>query len=137
MDTTSSSEQDGKRLTAEFYWERIRHDDTLFTSRASFFLVAQSMLLGAVAILLTNSYPNWKLAVLLVPLGIVSCAIWIWTSLRHLEAVKAFRAGLCQEGSPYAASYPVKLPWPGAHLLMGILLPAVIIITWLLLLLFI
>lgn len=73
----------------EFVWDAIKHDDTLFTNRSSFFLVGHTMLFGALAVALTG---NWALPDEVHPVFVVTLAAignafsiaWVWTSARHI-----------------------------------------------------
>lgn len=119
----------------EFIWDRIKHDDALFSSRAEFFLVGQSVLVAAGVLVFANgaleAADRRLLSVLIGSVSAVSLAIWIWTSVRHLRVRDALYRELERCGSPYDARVVQRsVRGPGAHVLMGVVLPAAFLVLW-------
>jgi hypothetical protein len=122
----------------EFLWERIKHDDALFASRSEFFLLGQSVLVAAGVLVVAStsiSAGDRRLIALLVAgLSIVTIAIWIWTSLRHLWVRDALYAALTDSGPVFQpVSGGRRVPRPGAHVLMGVILPSGFLVLWIVL----
>ena len=119
----------------EFLWDRIKHDDTMFASRSDFFLVGQSVLVAAGVIVFANTSLSTGdrrfVAVLVAALSFVSIGIWIWTSLRHLRIRDALYSALRECGEEFGP-IPMRreLPRPGAHVLMGVVLPLAFFVLW-------
>ena len=121
----------------EFIWDRIKHDDALFTTRSEFFLLAQSVLVAAGVIVVAGTSMTTGdrrlVVVLITGLSIVAIAIWIWTSLRHLWMRDALYAELRESGPEFRSVPTGGLPRPGAHVLMGVVLPVAFFVMWIVL----
>ncbi len=111
----------------EHYWKWLVHEDDLFSSRISFFVIAQSMLIIAFAI---NSYENPNLTMILGLTGILFVLIWLYVSIcqiyflinRIKEKLEAklpeyrVRKGIWLLGEP--------------NLWLGVVFPSVLIVIW-------
>jgi hypothetical protein len=115
-------------------WEWVRHEDTLFSTRANFFLVAEAMLFTAFAAVFATGRTELFLT-LVATLGAVIAVLWGYMSIVHIvstlnpikkeldgkwELWKKIRSGR----KPTAAS-PV----------IGVIIPVLICAVWILLLL--
>lgn len=68
----------------EFYWDWYKHEENLATNRGSFFLLGQSMLFAAYAVLRAANSPRPTIAVSLVgALGIFVVCVWLLVSALH------------------------------------------------------
>ncbi len=112
-------------------WDQIKHDDLLFTYRASFFLLADTMLLAAFMVQVSAQAPRMNLLLPMCVTGWVVSVIWMWTTYRHIVARNHFYAEAKQTGVPYSDLQTHELPRPGAHELMGICLPLILGGVWL------
>ena len=73
----------------EYYWDWLKHEDNLFTNRNNFFLIAEGMLIAAVAGLLDSGLQNSQSSVLLLCLaGLFVSFIWVFANLKHLVATE-------------------------------------------------
>jgi hypothetical protein len=122
----------------EFIWERIKHDDAQFASRSEFFLLGQSVLVAAGVLVVANTSlsagDRRLIAVLIAALSIVSIAIWIWTSLRHLWVRDALYMALDDSEPTFQPAIAARrVPRPGAHVLMGVVLPTAFLVLWIVL----
>ena len=122
----------------EFIWDRIKHDDQLFSSRSEFFLLGQSVLVAAGLIVVAGNSlsagDRHLVSLLVTALSLVSIAIWIWTSLRHLLVRDALYAELLRCGDEFDVVPMTRaLPRPGAHILMGVVLPLTFFLLWIVL----
>lgn len=130
---TESIDQNARQPNAELgrlRWDQIKHDDMLFTNRASFFLVAQSMLLATFTILASPEHRHRDMPVAIGVAAGAVIVIWIWTTLRHLWARDHFYKEAKTSGPPYDKLQTEKQPSPGAHCLMGIVLPVLLSLIW-------
>jgi hypothetical protein len=116
----------------EFWWDRLKHEDMLFTNRGSVFLVGQAMLLAAYAV----PQMGGQLPVVCSATGVVVTAIWYWVNnnnLRLQRQIKEQLTQLAKEAMPgLKALEPKKLA--GSHLLMGRFLPGWLLVVWVFLL---
>jgi hypothetical protein len=120
--------QNGGFQRGQVLWEQTKHENELFNNRAGFFMLANSFLLPAAAALFTASGVVLCAIPALVAVGLISCTIWVWTSYRHLIRRNALEALL--KKSTHRWPEPDELPKPGAHVLMGIVLPLVFMALW-------
>ena len=119
----------------EFFWDWVKHEDNIFTNRGSFFLLGETMLMAAVAALLAASKPvprTWMIVI--QGSGIFISTVWLYVSAFHVAVTqKRLKTKLAD-----ADSRSVGLtahPWRiHSHLLMGIVLPAGVLIVWIVLL---
>lgn len=136
----------GETMTpAEFFWDRVKHEENLFTSRANFFLVGESMLLAAVAALFSSDSAQGALFIL-CGVGAISTGIWMFVnylqrkrtwnpardSLKKLAADNPNDTGIA---SSFAAMQIVsdtgRLRRLKSHVLMGYVVPVLLLIGWL------
>jgi hypothetical protein len=140
----------------EFCWDRIKHEEDLFTSRANFFLVGESMLLVGVATLLTSHEPPHNAIQVFCWAGLLSTVLWSgvnllqrnlsWKPLRErLRALGAVKLNQWKadadnglEGAyaklrEYASSKWYR--WIKGYALMGYCVPILLIVAWTVLLL--
>lgn len=124
----------------EFYWDWYKHEENLSTNRGSFFLVGQSMLFAAYATLRAASSPRPTTAISLVSiLGIFVVCVWLLVSIFHLlgTRIKLTKVLNDKEKRRAEISKDDASIWRKAaksYNLMGILLPAGVLVTWILLL---
>ena len=126
-DEEGRNETNLSKAPAEHYWDWLVHEDNLFTSRISFFVIAQSMLFIAFAI---NSYENPSLTTILGLTGILFVLVWLYVSIcqifflinRVKEKLEAklpeyrVRKGIWLLGEP--------------NIWLGIVFPSALIVVW-------
>lgn len=117
-----------------FYWDWVKHEDILFVYRGTVFVVGESMLFTGAATLLAARL-RFAYAVF-CGLGLISTAIWLWVNylqqFRTHRPIKSLLAVTEHHWLQVAAARQHQLIGP--HTLMGLVLPVVIIIAWLVLL---
>jgi hypothetical protein len=117
-------------ISVEHYWDRLKHEDSLFSSRTSIFVVAQSMLFIAFVI---NSYENPKITIVLGATGILFVLVWLVVSIcqiyRHINRVKQ---KLVEKLPEYQVRRGIWL-FGEPNIWLGIVFPSVLIMVWILL----
>ncbi len=111
----------------ERYWEWLLHEDDLFSSRISFFLIAETMILIAFAI---NAYENPDLTKILGIAGILFVVIWLYVSAVQLMSITRPIKDRLREQMPEYRE--VKDVWllGDPNVWLGIVFPIVIIGMW-------
>lgn len=127
---TRETPMDPENLT----WDRIKHDDSLFAQRASFFLVAQSVLAAALAILI-GTVPTWQwrhvmLVWMLSVAAIVVSLVWAHTSWHYRMRRAALYEWLEDCCQPFSDSPRPPQPKPHTNDLMGTWLPFCFVAFW-------
>jgi hypothetical protein len=122
----------------EFYWDWYKHEEDLSTNRGSFFLVGESMLFAAYATLRAAVSPRPSVAISSIcGLGIFGTCIWLLVGILHFIVTRRHLIGKLKAYVPrYSESQEFKWYYSPlrSHNLMGILLPAGILATWITLL---
>lgn len=123
----------------DFYWEHLKHEDTLFSNRTSFYLVGESILLaGVVAFLapLQTSMDQGQQPVR-APLGpfcwagLVIAIIWLFANLKHLLTDNRHIKAKLQDCHPaWAAIASGRRHWPSVNWVLGLVLPALFFFVW-------
>lgn len=128
----------------EFFWDRIKHEENLFTSRANFFLVGESMLLAAVAALFASESAHTSLFTLC---GVGGISTGIWMFVNYLQRKRAWNPAresmkkLAVEhpnenngASAFAGMQSISEQGPlrriKSHVLMGYVVPVLLLIGW-------
>jgi hypothetical protein len=111
-------------------WEWLLHEDNLFTSRANFMLVAESMLIAAFASLLAADPPHRAQLLVVASVGILVTISWFYTAvLQIVGTLEPIKTSLKQHLPEYGGiASRRKL---SVHLVIGGVLPALLICTWL------
>jgi len=126
----------------EYLWDRIKHEENLFTSRANFFLVAEALLAAGLA--------NDKLARFFCWLGVGISVLWVlvvvlqgtktWRPLQsRILQIQEDRNKAGDTATKDVATYyhtAYKKGWLRSWLVMGIMVPALLAIAWLIAALF-
>jgi len=115
------------KAPVEHYWEWLVHEDNLFSSRISFFVIAQSMLLIAFAI---NSYENPKLTAILGFAGILFVLVWLYLSICQIYLViNRIKEKLEEKLPEYRVRKGIwRLGEP--NIWLGIVFPSTLIVVW-------
>jgi hypothetical protein len=123
----------------DFYWEHLKHEDTLFSNRTSFFLVGESILLaGVVSFLapLQTSMGQGQQPVH-VPLGpfclagLVVAIVWLFANIKHLVTSNRQIKAKLQDCHPaWAAIASGRHHWPSVNWIVGLVLPALFFFVW-------
>jgi hypothetical protein len=123
----------------DFYWEHLKHEDTLFSNRTSFLLLAESVLLVVAVSLLTPLQPvagpgHAPVRVHLGPLclaGLLISLIWLFADLKHLLTTNWDLKAKLQSSHPeWAAIAKGRRRWPSTHWVVGIGLPVLFLALW-------
>jgi len=117
---------------SEFFWEWLQLENTIFNSRGSLFLVAESMLIAAISAWSPDSLLFKQLVYFG---GFFVTVIWILVNMKHIYGThRAIIEGLRRdEEHPWnsaAKERTDKFHWSN-HTLLGILLPLVFLLVWL------
>jgi hypothetical protein len=116
---------------AEFYWDWIKHEDNQFSNRGSFFLVGEAMLLSAYATILSQKASFLYGAYVLSFAGIFITLIWLYVNFRHIyKTQRAIKNQLHQIENRWSSIAKQRSRWPANHFIMGLILPVVILLTW-------
>lgn len=116
---------------ADFYWDWVKHEDNLFASRGSFFLVGEAMLLSAYATLLSKLDNSMYTAYVFCLSGITVTLIWLYVNVRHIyKTQKMIKKYLHQIEPRWAKIAEKRNSWPSNHRVMGIILPMILFLAW-------
>lgn len=123
-------EQDGgfRRVAPEeHYWQWLLHEDDLFSNRANFFIVAETMIFIAFAI---NTYSNLHLTRVFGAAGILFATIWLYVSFVQIFFLlnpikKKLRAELIEYRE-------INVTWylGDPNIWLGMLFPLVLVGIW-------
>jgi hypothetical protein len=111
----------------EYLWDKQKHEDTLFSNRANFFLVAHALLFTSIATLQNG----FEMKIIISILGILIAIIWLYCSKRNLSTQNKIKKELkiLEKPAEITESEPECL---GTHILMGIVMPLIFLIAWIL-----
>ena len=123
----------------DFYWEHLKHEDTLFSNRTSFFLVGESVLLaGAVSFLaplqasMIQGQPPVR--VHLGPFciaGVFIVMFWLYANIKHLlTSNRHIKAKLRTCHPAWAEIANGRRHWPSVNWVVGLGLPALFFFVW-------
>jgi hypothetical protein len=117
----------------EFLWDNIKHEDQMFTDRGNFFLVAEGMLLAAVTAFGDHSAHRFTQAFACLS-GIVVALIWFRVNWVHIFRTqrplkKKFEKVAPELAEIMRAERP-KTRYVPNHVLMGLVLPASLLVVW-------
>jgi len=79
------------RLDGSMLWEYRLHEDTIFYQRLNVFLVAESMLLVAFALLFSSPEKSFFVPLIVVILGCFLTAAWLYVSHRQMVVINQIR----------------------------------------------
>ncbi len=115
------------KAPVEHYWDWLVHEDNLFSSRISFFVIAQSMLFIAFAI---NSYENPKLTMVLGLTGILFVVVWLYASICPIfYLINRLNEKLEEKMPEYRARKGFWL-FGEPNIWLGIVFPSLLIVVW-------
>lgn len=115
----------------EYLWEKLKHEDTLFSNRANFFLVAQSLLFASIVVFHTDS----KFKIIDTSLGIIIAMIWFYCSFRNIAVQENIKDEMNTHKPPVEIK-EITPSWLSTHILMGMVMPIIFLISWLFILYF-
>lgn len=123
----------------ELFWDRHKHEENVATNRGSFFLVGQAMLFGAYAQLRAGDTSLTRETSLMCYLGIFVGVVWLLVSFLHFRGARQpVHEGLTNATDPLRAvvisAGSSTYRGPRSFGLMQVILPAGIILCWILLL---
>lgn len=118
-----------------FYWEHLKHEDTLFSNRVSFFLVGESILVGGVVAFLSRTAQNQQSARIhpgpFCLVGLVISLIWLYANLKHLLTTRKNLKDKLRACSPAWAEIELgRRYWPGVHWVVGTAFPLLFAFVW-------
>jgi hypothetical protein len=111
----------------DFYWDWAKHEDALFSNRANFFLVGETLLLAS-----TPALPG--VGDLALPLaGVTISAIWLYTDLNQVVMTTRHIASKLASVEPRWKEINDKRgPWGNVHLVLGAVMPGLFLLLWIL-----
>jgi xanthine/uracil permease len=116
---------------AEKLWQYKMHEEDIFYQRNNFFLVAESMLLTALATLFNA--PTIKLSLILVfaTLGWLLTVVWIYVSSRQLSVISQIAKESESVFEVYARIRLERAKWPlSSTKLLAYFVPTIVMGTW-------
>ena len=123
-------EQDGgipRVAPAEHHWQWLLHEDDLFSNRANFFIVAETMIFIAFAI---NGYSNDHLTRVFGATGILFASIWLYvSSVQIFFLLNPVKKKLREELAEYRE---LSVTWylGDPNIWLGMLFPLVLVGIW-------
>jgi hypothetical protein len=122
---------------ADWLWNWLLHESTLFTNRVNFFLVAESMLFAAFATLAVYTSQEPRLAKILGFSGVIISAIWLIISIGQIHYIlDPIKTELQYLHPEWNKIFKREKKWIRIDDIIGIILPFWILCVWILLLLF-
>ncbi len=115
------------KAPVEHYWDWLIHEDNLFSSRMSFFVVSQTMLFIPFAI---NAYENPKLTVILSLTAILFIIIWLYVSICQIFFLTNRIKARLEETWP---EYRVRKGFwllGEPNIWLGIVFPSALVVVW-------
>jgi hypothetical protein len=119
----------------DYYWDWLKHEDNLFTSRNNFFLVGEAMLLTATAAFYSASKtPKLPILIVLTVAGLFVTLVWLTANMKHVLATEQHIKKKLWRVEPRRSEIDaMRKNWPRNHVLIGILLPGGLVIAWIIL----
>lgn len=113
-------------------WGWILHEDNLFMSRGSFFLVAESMFFAAFATLAVNQSVQLIFVFIFGIVGVLCSLVWIYLAWVHIHlTMNPLKAKLRELIPDYAGITKSRGKYPSSHLILGVFFPISLLIAWL------
>ena len=127
QDEKDRNAPDLSKAPTERYWDWLLHEDNLFSSRISFFLIAESMLLIAFAI---NAYADPELTKILGAAGILFASLWCYVSICQIFfLINPIKQQLRNKLPEYRELRDIWLI-ADPNIWLGILFPLVLVVIW-------
>lgn len=114
-------------------WTQLLHEDTLFTNRVNFFLVAESMLFVSYVTAINALQPNKVVIHTIAILGVVYTIIWWFVCGRQQYNLEKLKEKVEEVDPDYKDTRIGRAPGPATFVLAHIL-PAVTLIAWIVML---
>lgn len=106
-----------------FLWEKLRHENELFSSRANFFLVAHTLLVASISM---GKVGEGIISILVYILGVLISIIWLYIGVRSIKIQGEIKSKLTEP-----VSITERKPrFLGIHILIGILIPLMFVFFW-------
>ncbi len=115
------------KAPVEHYWDWLLHEDDLFSSRISFFVIAETMLFIAFAI---NAYAKPSLTTILGVAGILFASIWLYVSISHIYFLINPIKEKLREGLPEYREVKAVWLFGDPNIWLGIVFPIILIVIW-------
>ena len=116
---------------AEKLWQYKMHEENIFYQRSNFFLVAESMLIAALASLFGASKAPLSLILAIAALGCVLTFIWLYVSSRQIVVINQIAKINESVVSVYARIRSERAKWPlSSTKLLAYWVPLVVMATW-------
>jgi len=110
-----------------FLWDKLKHENELFSSRANFFLVAHTLLVASFS---TGTEKDIILRIMVSVLGVLISGIWINIGIRNIKTQDEIKKTLDEPETITEC----KPKWLGTHILIGIVIPILFLFFWLIVL---
>ena len=116
---------------AQKLWQYKMHEEDIFYQRNNFFLVAESMLLIALATLFNAPRTTFSLIVVFATLGCLLTVVWIYVSSRQLSVIRQIAKESESVIDVYARIRLERAKWPlSSTKLLAYFVPAIVMLTW-------
>lgn len=118
-------------------WEWLLHEDNLFASRVSFFIVAVSMFFAAFAALSAGKVKNPKIFITLGVAGVILISVWIYIARYQIYfTIRPIKEILCNSDKiqEYQMIVSKRQGVLKANIVLGCVFPVILLIVWLVLL---
>ena len=109
-----------------FLWEKLKHENELFSSRANFFLVAHTLLVASIS---TDS-EEIVIKVMVPILGVLISVLWLNIGIRNIKIQDELKSKLIEPVSITER----KPTWLGTHISIGLFMPLLFLFFWLIVL---
>ncbi len=106
-----------------FLWDKLKHENELFSSRSNFFLVAHTLLVASIS---TDS-AEIVIRVIVPILGVLISVLWLNIGIRNIKIQDEIKSKLIEPVN-IAERKPT---WLGTHILIGIFMPLLFLFFWL------
>ena len=129
LDKKNTSEKHTDRL-----WQWVLHEDDYFIQRASFFLVAQAMLLAAFATAVTSTSAKPLLIFVVGVVGGVCSVVWMYVSWIHINfTIKPLTSELKELLPEQYEVVAARRRFPSTDVVVGVLFPGFLLVVWVIL----
>jgi len=116
----------------EFYWDWLKHEAEILTSRGNLFLVAESMLVAAHATMAVVSQPQRDVPLWAVcTAGLFVTCIWLLVNLKHVcITIPSIQEALRKVEPRWDKIAQKRRNWPSNARLLGIVMPLGLLLLW-------
>lgn len=114
-------------------WRHLLHEDTVFTNRVNFFLVAESMLFVSYGTIINALQPNIIVICTIAILGIIFTLAWMFVNGRQKYNLEKLKRKVEEVDPDYKDTRMGRAPG-SATLVLAYILPGATLIAWIVML---